>query len=410
MPRKKSVDKLSKEDINGKLVEQGIYKVISKKTGKVSYTIRGKFIKENGETGQTRDRNIATLQEARERLLRRKTEAKHYELTGELPGRFYNSKGIEKITFSELMNQYFSYRYNREKVTERTERQNRAYFKNHLVTLHNYNIDEITMSMIDEAFLEPRFQNLNTKKKNTVIRFLKLAFDYAEQRGYIRKNITRDIEKFKDKKEAPKKDVVLTVEQMQMYSNTIRERESIPKRRANMYGDCVEFLFYTGMRMAECIAVRFCDIDENNCIHLTEQWYKNERHETKTPHSKREVYLNDRCMEIVNRLKDELKNEKGFNEQWYLFYGRKPMNQNTLQKQLDWAYGKFVEREIDIPRITPHKLRHSITSILVKNNVPIATVARQLGHSNDSITLKVYTHEFESDKTLVLDTLNKLKD
>lgn len=97
-----------------KLVEQGIYKIVSKKTGRISYTIRGKFILENGTTtAYTRRSDIASLQEARERLLKEKTEAKHFELTGELPGRFYNSAGLERITFSELMINYFSYRYSR---------------------------------------------------------------------------------------------------------------------------------------------------------------------------------------------------------------------------------------------------------------------------------------------------------
>lgn len=93
-----------------------------------------------------------------------------------------------------------------------------------------------------------------------------------------------------------------------------------------MYADCIEFLFYTGMRMAECLGVRFCDITEDNCIDLKQQWYKHGRQDLKTPRSIRMVSLNKKCLDIIERLKKEQEDKPGFNKEWYLFYEKKPID------------------------------------------------------------------------------------
>lgn len=276
-------------------------------------------------------------------------------------------------------------------------------------TLHNYYIDEITIPMIDAALQEASYLNLNTSNRNKIINFMEKAFDYAEQRGYVRINIVRNIDRFPEKKTKQKEEKpIVSPEQMMLFSNEIRYRTHISKERANMYADCIEFLFYTGMRMAECLGVRFCDITEDNCIDLKQQWYKHGRQDLKTPCSIRMVSLNKKCLDIIERLKKEQEDKPGFNKEWYLFYGKKPIDQNTIGKQLDWAYGKLLEKDEIVPRITPHILRHSITSLLISKNVPIATVARQLGHTNESITLRTYTHEIEEDKSRVTNVLNEI--
>jgi integrase len=39
-----------------------------------------------------------------------------------------------------------------------------------------------------------------------------------------------------------------------------------------------------------------------------------------------------------------------------------------------------------------HQMRHTFASLLLQNGVPITYVAAQLGHSDPSITLRVYSH------------------
>lgn len=54
--------------------------------------------------------------------------------------------------------------------------------------------------MIDAALQEASYLNLNTSNRNKIINFMEKAFDYAEQRGYVRINIVRNIDRFTEKK------------------------------------------------------------------------------------------------------------------------------------------------------------------------------------------------------------------
>ncbi len=46
-------------------------------------------------------------------------------------------------------------------------------------------------------------------------------------------------------------------------------------------------------------------------------------------------------------------------------------------------------------RLTLHSLRHGFASLLIARGLNVVFVSRQLGHSNPSITLKVYAHLFD---------------
>src|ERR1700736_3346235 len=47
-------------------------------------------------------------------------------------------------------------------------------------------------------------------------------------------------------------------------------------------------------------------------------------------------------------------------------------------------------------RVTFHSLRHSCASAMIAAGAPVTEVQHQLGHSNPSITLGVYTHWFKN--------------
>lgn len=51
-----------------------------------------------------------------------------------------------------------------------------------------------------------------------------------------------------------------------------------------------------------------------------------------------------------------------------------------------------------VPRITPHGLRHTAASIAISSGATVLAVANMLGHSDPSITLRVYSHLFNRDQ------------
>ena len=47
--------------------------------------------------------------------------------------------------------------------------------------------------------------------------------------------------------------------------------------------------------------------------------------------------------------------------------------------------------------ITPHDLRHTCASIAISSGVNVLALARMLGHSDPSVTLRVYADLFDTD-------------
>ena len=48
--------------------------------------------------------------------------------------------------------------------------------------------------------------------------------------------------------------------------------------------------------------------------------------------------------------------------------------------------------ELDIPYLVPHELRHTFGTVLREKGVDIYTISKVMGHSDISITAKIYVH------------------
>ena len=65
-------------------------------------------------------------------------------------------------------------------------------------------------------------------------------------------------------------------------------------------------------------------------------------------------------------------------------------------------------RENGFKKVSCHGLRHTYCSLLLSQNVPIQTVSKYLGHSDSTITLKVYSHFIPDTQEKVVNALNNL--
>lgn len=72
---------------------------------------------------------------------------------------------------------------------------------------------------------------------------------------------------------------------------------------------------------------------------------------------------------------------------------------------LSIRWGKTAEA-LGIPAITFHALRHSHASQLIDAKVDIVTIASRLGHADPSITLRIYSHLFETSDAAAADAIN----
>ena len=153
--------------------------------------------------------------------------------------------------------------------------------------------------------------------------------------------------------------------------------------------------YYTGMRLGECLALLWDNIDmDNRTIRITGTIYdKNgipKIMSTKTKSSTRTISFG-------SKLYNELKNHKVWQEKNRLKYGSKyklnnfvctmkngkPMTSNNIKYFNMWCrdtfgYGSF------------HSFRHTHASLLLEHGLPLDYVSKRLGHSSIYTTANVY--------------------
>lgn len=71
----------------------------------------------------------------------------------------------------------------------------------------------------------------------------------------------------------------------------------------------------------------------------------------------------------------------------------------------EWLKG--FEQKHGFKHIPPHSLRHTCNTMQLNAGVPLKVVSTRAGHSNERITLDIYTHALKSQDKQAADTYNK---
>lgn len=175
----------------------------------------------------------------------------------------------------------------------------------------------------------------------------------------------------------------------------------------------VHLMSYTGLRQGEALALKWSDIDfENKKITVDKTAVRIKEKQTlqtpKTKNSKRVISIDPTTLSILkNWKKDQIKiyfkNGKHFEgDDNFIF----------TNERADWVhihnfipYFKRFIADHKLKPITPHGLRHTHASLLFSAGVEPKNISDRLGHSTVQITLDLYTHITEEQRT---DTVDKL--
>ena len=153
----------------------------------------------------------------------------------------------------------------------------------------------------------------------------------------------------------------------------------------------------TGMRIGEVTALQWWDIDfKNNYIIIRRNIPHHRQVETtKTASSQRRVDMSPELAEELKRLRTErkkkaLSNGEVFNPEEWVFRTEEgtPLYYTNFLRRV-WHR---VQDIANVRRRTPHDLRHTWASHMLAAGADLAYVSAQLGHSNPSITLRIYSH------------------
>ncbi len=163
--------------------------------------------------------------------------------------------------------------------------------------------------------------------------------------------------------------------------------------------DYTELLLLTarlGLRLGEVTGLQWGDFDKDeNVLHVRRQWTRlGEYQEPKTNSGKRRIPLSPDLREllIARRLRSEFARDE---DPIFASLAGTPLTHRNATKR-----GFEAARDLaGITGVSFHDLRHAAASRLIEAGLSPVVVATILGHTNPSITLRVYAHVFDRQKT-----------
>lgn len=285
--------------------------------------------------------------------------------------------GRSDITFGEVVKEWEDYMQS----SKATRDKHRSHFMIRCTQIVGKQIKRITKDDLMEWRAELSQTDYSTRTKNTSISLVKSVFTYASE-VYDFKNPAVLLKKFKMSDiEVMQEMKVWTPEEFNKFIGEVKSEK---------YKLFFEFLFWTGCRRGEAIALQKKDVSNGRAvIKYSQRSCKEGLKPTKTK-QKRTIILDNTLWNNIQPLLQEPGD--------YLFGGQNPISPTTAE-----SIFKKAIMESGVPLIRIHDLRHSHATWLINNGVNIVAVSKRLGHATIEQTLKTYTHLLETtDQNMML--------
>lgn len=166
--------------------------------------------------------------------------------------------------------------------------------------------------------------------------------------------------------------------------------------------------FFCGMRKGEIYALNWNDIQGGE-IKITKslcQKLKGSDRITapKNKSSVRNIQIPTALQKVLDEHYLRCKSMPNFTNEFLVCGGTKALRNTSVEN----ANKKFAEAA-GVKKIRIHDFRHSHASFLANNGINIQEIARRLGHSDITITLKTYSHLYPKESERALTVLNQIE-
>ena len=207
----------------------------------------------------------------------------------------------------------------------------------------------------------------------TQLLVLNLIFKYARIHGYVESNPCDLVEAPKNLKKT--KRLMPSDEDIEVILESVD---------TDPFGLFPYFLYYTGCRLGEALALRGEDIDKKEMrISITKSIYFDNGPKVGTPKTE----AGNRDIPLLDCLADKLpKLKKG----QYLFSYMTDRSKPYTQKRFQTEWRKYQERTG--VTCTPHQLRHGYATLLFEAGLSPKDAQPLLGHATVEMTTDIYTH------------------
>lgn len=240
---------------------------------------------------------------------------------------------------------------------------------------------------------------INRSMRHTLSTYLNFAF----KMGYISSNPALAIPKYKKPDDIPKKmENFWELSEFNIFISFVNDQ---------VYKDMFCFLFFTGLRIGEALALTWNDVDfVNNKIFInkTIRYISPELGYTiGSPKNLRSIRTIDISSNTVYMLHDihenQYKSNTYFNNKWYIFGGKYHLKYGNIRVK----FNRYIHIS-GVKKITIHGLRHSHVASLIYAKVDDYLIAERLGHSVNELR-NTYTHIYSKNKKEFYDVLNNIE-
>jgi len=284
------------------------------------------------------------------------------------------------VTFTEMDEMYIAYKNPRREATRQQERYR---VQTYMAPFKDKPVDRITKAELMRWYSDLIALDLSEQVKNYCIYLVRSVFKFASD-TYGIPNPTGQLKKIR----MPKKQgyTVWTPDEF---------RQFISEVHSPVYAGLFTFMYYTGTRRGEAMAVRACDIDPDARTVRIEHQIKYAEEgftELKTEASERVLRLPEKLWSAIRPLYERCTEDAPF-----LFGGERCLAITSIQRQFTKAIKASGVRQIRL-----HDLRHSFATNAINSGANIVAVSKYLGHSTINQTLETYTHLLEkTDEDMV---------
>ena len=303
----------------------------------------------------------------------------------------------------------------------------------HLKMLYQFIPKETKIQDITEDMYE---KIMNDVKKHgysgETVHNINATFRKLIQLCYKKKMIKTNILEFADNIRTKEKDDYRTIpkEDFDAIINFFRQPRPVQSKVYHYpkYRFLFSLLYYTGIRIGECLALQYDDFEDFSYFEKNEEpkdkfimnfpsrsdldrehligtrvkitkAYLSDFKITKSPKNfkKRTIPLDATVVRLYQILHQDNIQSGGADSDRIFNWGHSSCN-HMLQKAC---------KSLKLPLYHCHEFRHTFISNLIRENVPLPVISKVSGDTQETI-LKRYSHMFESDEFMILRALSKL--